>query len=333
MMDQWKKDKNNKGLKFTKPMVWGQSENKEDCYFCMTKGKRYNSLNVHKITYANVSSVTKPIISSTENVDVEDEEVDLCSSLDEMEIDEASDEEYESNGGISESDNVESEDEYVPSDKKNTEPQTFNQEELNDLIRELGLPKDGAELLASRLKEKNLLLKGTKVSIYRTRDESFRKYFTQDEDLVYCHDVTGLMNDLKKNVYKAEEWRLFIDSSKRSLKAVLLHNFNKYAPIPIAHSVTLKEKYKNIEIVLHKYSEHNWQIYGDLKILSMILGQQSGFTKFPCFLCLWDSRDRENHYVKIHWPARESMEGTRFKKCHQQAFSRAIQDSPSSSSH
>lgn len=236
------KDKNNKGLKFTKPMVWGQPKNKEDCYFCMTKRKEYNSLNVHKITYANVSSVTKPIISSTENVDVEDEEVNLSSSLDEMEIDKASDEEYESNGGISESDNFESEDEYVPSNKKNTEPQTFNQEELNNLIRELGLLKDGAELLALRLKEKNLLSKGTKVSIYRTRDESFRIYFTQDEDLVYCHDITGLMNDLKKNVYKAEEWRLIIDSSKRSLKAVLLHNSNKYAPIPIAHSVSLKDK-------------------------------------------------------------------------------------------
>lgn len=248
-------------------MVWGQPENKEDCYFCMTKRKRYNSLNSHKITYANISSVTKSIISSTENVDVEDEEIDLW-SLDEMEINGVSDEEYESSGRISESDNVGSEDEYVSLNKKNIEPQTFNQEELSDLIRELGLPKDGAELLALRLKEKNLLSKGTKVSIYRMRDESFRKYLTQDEYLVYCHDVTGLINDLKKNVYKAEEWRLFIDSSKRSLKAVLLHNSNKYAPIPIAHSVTFKEEYKNIEIVLHKikYSEHNWQICGDLKI-------------------------------------------------------------------
>lgn len=187
-----------------------------------------------------------------------------------MEIDGVSDEEYESNGGISESDNVGSEDEYVSLNKKNIEPQTFNQEELSDLIRELGLLKDGAELLALRLKEKNLLSKGTKVSIYRMRDEiSFRKYLTQDEYLVYCHDVTELMNDLKKNVYKAKEWRLFIDSSKRSLKAVLLHNSNKYAPILIAHSVTFKEEYKNIELVLHKikYSEHNRQICGDLKIL------------------------------------------------------------------
>ena len=49
-------------------------------------------------------------------------------------------------------------------------PRPFNQEELNDLIRDLGLPKDGAELPASRLKERNLLSKGTRVSLYRNRD-------------------------------------------------------------------------------------------------------------------------------------------------------------------
>jgi len=43
----------------------------------------------------------------------------------------------------------------------------------------------------------------------------------------------------------------------------------------------LKEEYRNIEMVAKiKYSEHEWPVYGDLKILSMILGQQSGFTKY-----------------------------------------------------
>jgi len=91
---------------------------------------------------------------------------------------------------------------------------------------------------------------------------------------------------------------------------VLLHNINKYAPILIAHSVTLKNDYKNIAMVLNKikYTEHAWQICDDLKILTMILGQQSGFTKYPCFLCLWDSKDRSNHYTKKDWPARKSIE-------------------------
>jgi len=40
--------------------------------------------------------------------------------------------------------------------------------------------------------------------------------------------------------YKPAEWRLFIDSSKQSLKYVLLHNAKTYAFFPIGHSVTLK---------------------------------------------------------------------------------------------
>ena len=56
-----------------------------------------------------------------------------------------------------------------------------------------------------------------------------------------------------------------------------------------------------------KYEEDKWKICGDLKILSMILGQQSGFTKYPCYLCMFDSRDRENHYKKKIWPSRESF--------------------------
>ncbi|KAL7296916.1 hypothetical protein TKK_0010305 [Trichogramma kaykai] len=65
-----------------------------------------------------------------------------------------------------------------------------------------------------------------------------------------------------------------------------------------------------MKIVLEKikYAKYNWQICGDLKILTMILGQQSGFTKFPCFLCFWDSRDRSNHYTKTEWPARDSIQ-------------------------
>jgi hypothetical protein len=52
--------------------------------------------------------------------------------------------------------------------------------------------------------------------------------------------------------YKENEWQLFIDSSKRSLKAVLLHNGNNYASIPIGHSVHLKESYENLVLELTK---------------------------------------------------------------------------------
>ena len=48
---------------------------------------------------------------------------------------------------------------------------------------------------------------------------------------------------------------------------------------------------------------------GDFKIglLTLLLGQQSGYTKFPCFLCLWDSRARELHWTQTDWPPRHGL--------------------------
>ena len=78
------------------------------------------------------------------------------------------------------------------------------------------------------------------------------------------------------------------------------------APSSIAHSTKLKEMYENLQIVLGKinYWEHQWKVCGDLKVSTLILDQQSGFTKNSCFLCLWDSRDRKYHYRDNEWPKR-----------------------------
>lgn len=53
-------------------------------------------------------------------------------------------------------------------------------------------------------------------------------------------------------VYQTEDWRLVIDSSKRS--CVLLHNGNKLASIPIAYLTKFKEKYRNIKLILENIS-------------------------------------------------------------------------------
>ena len=109
--------------------------------------------------------------------------------------------------------------------------------------------------------------------------------------------------------YTPDDWRLFIDSSKRSLKCVLLHNGNKYGSIPIGHSTTMKEEYETIALVLKKikYEEHQWAICVDLKMVNFLLGQQSGYTKYPCFLCLWDSRVKNEHWVNKNWRSRDVM--------------------------
>jgi hypothetical protein len=127
-------------------------------------------------------------------------------------------------------------------------------------------------VLSSRLKSKNLLSPGTSFSWYRNRGKEFIPYFSQDGDLVYCIDDFGLMEKFRIE-YDVNKWRLFIDSSKRSLKSVLLHSGSKYASIPVGHSVHLKESYENLALVLTKLNckDHGWLICGDLKVLSMLL--------------------------------------------------------------
>lgn len=165
-------------------------------------------------------------------------------------------------------------------------------------------------MLASRLKEKKLLSSDTKISFYRERDKELRCYFSEENGITFCSDIKNLLIKMGLKQYEPNNWRLFIDSSKRSLKWILLHNGNKYAGVPIAHSTKLKEEYFNISLVLNKikYNDHKWQICVDLKMVNILLGQQSGYTKFPCFICLWDSRAKQEHWVRRNWPLRENME-------------------------
>ena len=167
-------------------------------------------------------------------------------------------------------------------------PRPLNQKEMNDLVRDLSLLKENAELLSSRLREKNLVRVEVRVTFYRKRHEEFSQFFTKTQDLVFCNNIRDLLLKLGIKKYTPQDWRLFIDSCKRSLKCVLLHNGNLYASIPIAHSTTLKEKYEEIKMVLEKicYEQHKWVICVDLKMVNFLLGQQSGYTKLPCFICL-----------------------------------------------
>ncbi len=105
------------------------------------------------------------------------------------------------------------------------------------------MPKDAAELLGSRLHHNNLLAPGTTFSFYRQREEGLLPYFSIDDTFVFCHDIGGLLHALGCE-YDPKEWRLFIDSSQASLKCILLHNGNRYASVPIGHSVDPKERMK-----------------------------------------------------------------------------------------
>jgi len=95
------------------------------------------------------------------------------------------------------------------------------------------------KLLASRLKEKN-----------RNIEKDLLPFFCQKNNLVFCNEGRELIINMGVEEYSHIDWRLFIDSSKRSLKCVLLNNSNKYESIPIAHSIKIKKEYETVAFIL-----------------------------------------------------------------------------------
>ena len=283
-----------KAMPFAIPMVWREpKDHTTDCYFCLTDVRGINSRNKKKFSYPNLNSALRPIAHNE----------DLPVPTPPKKFDAAE----QSGTSGSEPEGAAVDAEYKPP-TLSTAPHLITQGELNDLTRDLSLSKNQAELLGSRLKQWNLLASGTIISSFRSRQSSLSSFFDMQDTLCYCHDIDSLLQELGV-AHKSEEWRLFIDSSKLSLKAVLLHVGNKLPSVPVGHAVHMKESYHNLEALLQKieYSKHQWVICGDLKVIGLLLGMQSGYTKYCCFLCEWDSRARELHYVKRDWPPRDQL--------------------------
>jgi hypothetical protein len=122
------------------------------------------------------------------------------------------------------------------------EPHLLTQGDLNDIVRDLNLSKKQAELLGFRLKRWNLLRQETKVCFSRGRHEEFKEFFSQEDGILVCNDVCSVM-EVIDHEYNPYRWCLFIDSSKVSLKVVLLHNGNRFHSIPLAQTANMKETY------------------------------------------------------------------------------------------
>ena len=180
--------------------------------------------------YPDIESARRPIPHCTEVP------VLVFTSLPNLTADEmlleAMDDTDSSNSSISNSSSM-----AAAASSLSAKPKPFSQGQLNDLVRDLGLSKESSEILASRLGEHGILDLETKITFYRDRDDFLFCFFTMVDDFVYCNNIQGLLSEIGLPEYNPDEWRLFIDSSKRSLKCVLLHNGNKFACVPIGHSV------------------------------------------------------------------------------------------------
>ena len=69
----------------------------------------------------------------------------------------------------------------------------------------------------------------------------------------------------------------------------------------------LKKTIKTIQmsktlLIALKCDQFNWQVIGDFRMVAFLVGLQGGFTIFPCYLCLWDSRDTIANCHRRIWP-------------------------------
>ena len=165
--------------------------------------------NRHKITYPSIPSAIRPVLHS-EQVPVP--VFNGLPSLDDKDIGLDTSEQDNCDSELSEKcsqlEDCSSDTEPFPV------PKSLHLAELNDLVRDLGLSKKAAELLASRLQDRNLVDHSVKVSYFIKREQLFLTFFSKDRQFVYCHDIPGLLKELCVPYYSSAEWRQFKTQSK-----------------------------------------------------------------------------------------------------------------------
>lgn len=82
------------------------------------------------------------------------------------------------------------------------------------MVRDLNLPKKSAEILTPRLNEKYCLQPVVTITSYRTREQDILPYFTKEDKLVFCSNISGLLSFMGLPEYMLEDWRLLLTTRK-----------------------------------------------------------------------------------------------------------------------
>ena len=96
------------------------------------------------------------------------------------------------------------------------------------------------------MKQWKYLDEGMKITLYHYRQKKSGRILHHEGHSSGIQRCGWLVQSIKHEPC-SDEWRLFIDSSKVSLKAVLLHNGNVLPSIPVAHAFGIKESYDSMK--------------------------------------------------------------------------------------
>ena len=250
-------------MPFSIYMVWREpTDHVSYCCFCLTSISGVTAKSKHTVQYPNLPSAMRPVPHSAE-LPVPKPPTNMALS-----DSESSDED------VGQANDMDCDPKFARACSSN-EPHLLTQVDLNDIVRDLNLSKKQVELLGSRLKGWNLLLQETKVCFYRGRYYEFKNFFSLEDGVVFSNDVCSVMEVLVREYYP-DQWRLFIDSSKVSLKAVLLHNGNRFPSVPLAHAANMKEIYESVKLLWERLSTTN--LSGSYVMVSSLRHCYSGWT-------------------------------------------------------
>jgi len=160
-------DERTTAFSFAIPVTWREPKNRvDDWYFCCVCVTGFSAKNKPKIVYPNLNSAVRPVLRD-DHIPVPQPSENGLAFLEQMECEGSSSPEATQHC---------SDNQYVP-EERTSEPKRFNQQELNDFIRDFSLSKDKAELLASRWKERNLLESDDRVCHYRIWNNVLKTFF------------------------------------------------------------------------------------------------------------------------------------------------------------
>jgi hypothetical protein len=130
----------------------------------------------------------------------------------------------------------------------------LTQGDLIDLVRDLNLSKQQAELLGSSLKGCNLLHQDNKKCFFRNRQNELEELFSQENNLVFCIDVCCFLEALGHQD-DPNEWRFFIDSSNVLFYTTEINSL--LSSVPPAHLADMQESNENMNLFRKRSSMKN----------------------------------------------------------------------------
>ena len=152
MLFHWDSKKEDDQLKYSQLTEWNQPLNENDCYFCKTDVRGYNSKNKDTLKYAQVRSVKKAVergqkedvdeyLNVLETLSIESESEDYNDEQKKTKNDNYNNESNSVEDFSELEDGEDESDEFLPSKGNTLTVKKFTQAELYDLVRDIGYLK------------------------------------------------------------------------------------------------------------------------------------------------------------------------------------------------